>query len=186
MEDNEKDYLLRCYISEYEMLTTRATYYITMQYSILPTVLIYIGLIAQVWNVINRGYLIWSSMLVIQSMALLWVITQRLMYDDIQYIEECLRPAIKSIVGVNTFLMHENFLDDKRGKSAKLPIAGEYFVPMIPLFVILGLAIHRFGLLSKWEYVGIALNLVVWGYIVKSVFENAKIRSAFVKTPISS
>ena len=148
-------FLIQAHMAEYQALTTRATYMITLMAGIWPLVLVAIALAAQLWRSFPRPFLLWGSGVVLQTMLIFW--TQLLIeqYQIVRYVEAELRPLIQPLVGEAPFWQYEPWLAKGRTKA---PIFWEYSVVIGVAVAVIIAAIVSFPF-STWDYMGLAANL---------------------------
>src|SRR5947209_15880088 len=77
----------QAHLNEYQALTMRNTYWITLQFACWPILLLYVALVAQVWNVLNKSLLIWGSGVIVQVVILTWYQCGHEMYNNVVYME---------------------------------------------------------------------------------------------------
>jgi hypothetical protein len=121
-------FLVQAHLNEYQALTMRNTYWITLQYACWPIVLLYAALVAQVWSSFNHGLLIWVSFVIIQAAVLAWYQAGYEIYRNVVYMETRLRPQLQAIVGSSEFWGYEPYLGQQRGSHPQsyeiLPVLG--------------------------------------------------------------
>ncbi len=135
--------LLQVYLSEYNTLTTRNTYLITLQYSLLPVLLIYVPLIAELrkraMNPAKRELLTWGGFAGALVLAHLWAEDLWQQFNNIHYLETRLRPAVAALIP-NQFWCYEPFLRNQRGTAFQW---GEWGVPVTALIIFIILILDK-------------------------------------------
>jgi hypothetical protein len=161
---------VQLHIAEYQALTTRATYFITLMGSVWPVLLIFFGLIlqGQLWNILPPALLIWGSGVIIQISLFVWAQLLFEQYMIVRYTESELRRRVAAILGNSAFWEYEQFLTRQRGKVStwwEFSICGGIMV------AIGWTATFRWRVLgSKWDLIGIVANgLLAVIHIVRTV-----------------
>jgi hypothetical protein len=163
---------LYVHLAEYNALTTRNTYWITLQYAVWPILLIYWTLIANVWSTVPHPWLVWGSGIITQAAVLNWCEAGYEIYNNVAYMEKSLRHKIEPLLpGKCNFWGYEPYLLKLRGTA---PIWYEYG-PLFGIFLLIGLGVFiRFydqaQKLNMYDWVGIGVNLICFsGVVVKTV-----------------
>lgn len=158
MEDNppsDVQNLSNLHIAEYQALTTRCTYWITLQYALWPILILSLSLFAQMDNFIEREVIIWCAATVVQVIAIAYYAAMLEHYTAVCYIEQKLRPLVEIACGHRSFWQYEPFL---KGRRAQNPILWEYY-PFILSSIALALAsFFAFQYRSAWSAIGFLLN----------------------------
>src|SRR5258708_11445724 len=121
LESDDREHLLSLYISEYGMLTTRCTYWMTVHYGLLPLVALLITVVAQLWAApgANHTLLIWGCVVTVHIITLLWSFVLTEYYRAVYYLEVKLRPMVEEIIlGGGPFWQYERFLANTRKRTA--------------------------------------------------------------------
>ena|ERR1035437_976036 len=111
------DRFLQLHIAEYNALTTRSTYYITISASLVPVIVIFLALVAQMWSnpYSKHALLIWPTGVAIQFFLLAMIANAQVQYQNIKYIEKVLRPLIGPLLQPPSgFWRYERYLSDQR------------------------------------------------------------------------
>jgi hypothetical protein len=158
MEDrpcSDTQNLVNLHIAEYQALTTRCTYWITLQSALWPILILSLGLFAQMENFIEREVIIWCAATVVQVIAIAYYSAMLEHYTAVCYIEQKLRPLVETAIGQYSFWQYEPNL---KGQRAQNPALWEYF-PFILSFAALALAsFFAFPYRSVWSAIGFLLN----------------------------
>ena len=89
--------VLQLHIAEYQNLTTRCDYWITIQVALLPLFFVVIGMVATMWSSIRHPALLaWGGLLVIEMIVINWLRIGAEIYNAVTYVECELRPLIRS------------------------------------------------------------------------------------------
>ena len=189
--------LISLHIAEYQALTTRCSYWITVQYAALTVVLIYLSVAATLWSSpIDRRLFFWGSSLVLQVIGYFWMQTQGEQYTAILYIERVLRPAVRETIDESQFWCYEPFLASIRNPRRLDPRASPelWEFPIAIVATIIVLAILAFGVLVNGSkllsgfggWMGFILNFLFLVFQWTKTIEVRKIRLAFSKSALSS
>ncbi len=106
-----EEHQLQTHLFEYNALTTRLTYWITLQYATYAIAVAALGFVAQAWGSnFNRVQLAWAVMLLMPLLAWAFLTTTYEMLTYVVYIERYLRPKLRPLMGTNSFWKFEQFL----------------------------------------------------------------------------
>jgi hypothetical protein len=116
LSDSEKDKYLRIYIAEFDALSTRLTYWLTLQYVPYGIAAGVFGFFVQSWKSDVYPHispnLAWASLLILQ--LLMWAVLQSTheVFTYVVYFKECLKPGIRQVLQspVRSFLDFETFI----------------------------------------------------------------------------
>lgn len=109
--------LVQLHLAEYQALTTRNTYWITLQYGVWPILLLVLTLVAQVRTSFNPELLVWGAALIIQGGVLAYYASLYEIYNNIRYIETALRPLVEALVSSRRFWGYEPYVSRHRALS---------------------------------------------------------------------
>jgi len=172
--DNKQDRtaLLQAHLAEYQAITTRNTYWLTLQYALFPILGAAIAVLAQMWNQFDKDpalsapshrIIIWlvialANVIMIAHTEVGWE-----SYDNVVYLERRLRPqVIRLLVDMDekskeAALGYETYKKEQRGKGAKW---WEVPAPIVSLALLIA-GISLFGLYYPWtpvEWLAVPLN----------------------------
>lgn len=101
---------LETHLAEYNALTSRLTYWITLQYVTYAIAGAAIGVIAGAWGHVDAKQLAWASILV--QLCILWALAQTIfeIFTYVSYIERHLRFKLKPLLECNSFWRFERYL----------------------------------------------------------------------------
>src|ERR1035437_6076449 len=102
------------HIAEYEALTMRNTYWITLQYAIYALGAAYLGFVVQARNSVPTGTLIWASLLALQLLAWAMLQTQFEIFANVAYLERHLKPKVQELIGNSPCWEYEVFMAQRR------------------------------------------------------------------------
>ena len=168
---NHDAILINLHIAEYQALTTRCTYWITMHFALLSVIPIYLTVVAAIWfsgSSIDRRLLFWGSGLILQTLGWIWMQTQGEQYLAVLYMEEVLRPAVKRVINKNQFWCYEPYLAKLRVSTSFSPLISpsnwEFPPVVIATLMVVGAFIYisRSGawVISGYGWVGLVLYLL--------------------------
>src|SRR5437762_8400043 len=122
---NHDALMINLHIAEYQALTTRCTYWITMHFALLSVIPIYLTVVAAIWfshSSIDRRLLFWGSGLMLQTLGWIWMQTQGEQYLAVLYMEQVLRPSIHRLVNEAQFWCYEPYLARMRKSTRFNPL----------------------------------------------------------------
>jgi len=136
--------LLQLHIAEYNALTTRDTYLITLQYSLMPVFLIYVPLLFalrhRMKDKIRRELVMWGGFAGVLMIGHLWAEDMWQQFNNVKYIENQLRGDISSITHTSNFWCYEHVLAVQRGTSL---LWWEWGVPVIALIFLILIVVYK-------------------------------------------
>jgi hypothetical protein len=180
---------------EYQALTTRATYFITLMAGVFPLIGIYLALVIQLWRPSGislsvafdsllqyqgrRACLLWGNLLVLQVMLFWWGQFLVEQYKIVLYVETDLRAKLRDLVQDRRFWGYEGFL--MRGRN-------EFFATWWERCAVvgagLGIATACIVLVAwphstwskRWDSIGVGLNCFLWSRLYSLSREASLIR----------
>ena len=166
--------LLQVHLAEYQALTTRNTYWMTLQYALFPILLLFLAIVAQMWGTFDHKLLVWVSVCAIDAIFFSHYQAGWESYNNVLYLETRLRPEILELLGNGELLGYEDFLKAQRG-----PVVW-WEVPAAAASVAL-LAIASFceRPLSSTDDVGIAIGVLLTVAVVWSAARMVRTRHRF-------
>jgi hypothetical protein len=181
--DSSSDYLIQAHLNEYQALTMRNTYWITLQFACWPTILLYLTLGAQLWNLVDHLFLIWTSGAIVQLAIMIWQRAAYEIYNNTVYMETTLRHQIQSLIEDHAdFWGYERYL---HGRQKKGPLWHEAWPALLCLLGYLYcLLYHRPKLpIKEWtipNWTGISLNFFMLVAIFIQHAQLIKIRARII------
>lgn len=160
--DGQTSYLIQLHIAEYQALTTRNTYWMTMQFALFPMLLLFMALVAQLWNSLDHAVLLWGSALVAQLIVVVWYQAGWEQYNNVRYMERELRPSITNLLRENEFWKYELYLRQQR---SRILVWWEYPASFSSFVVLLVIAQLRRPWLAL-DYYAFAINALMFIFIV--------------------
>lgn len=158
LERHDREVLLgNAHVAEYQALTTRTTYRLTLQFALWPILLIALTVLASAREWFGLRGLMWTGAATTQVVILHYFMIELEVYTDVQYIETQLRPMMDELLGDRPFWRYEHFLRDHR---AVHPGWWEFWP------ISLGLAAIGFAgyWTFKWwvrDYFGLVMNIMM-------------------------
>jgi hypothetical protein len=170
-----KSYLLQAHVNEYQALTMRNTYWITLQFACWPIMLLFVALVAQLSHLVNRELLIWGSSIVVQVVVLTWYQAAHEMYSNVIYMETRLRDQMQRLIGAGDFWGYENYLREKRGRR---PLWSEVYPAIGCLAAYSAIAFSTWPW-SLGDVIGVIFNFVVLAGVLSQCVNLVKMRERF-------
>jgi hypothetical protein len=111
--------ILQVHLAEYQALTTRITYWLTLQYAIYSAGFVYLAIAVQGLGSgrVNPRTLAWITMLLFQFLGLAWAECGHEMLFNGLYMETELRQRVGKLVSTGDFWLYEPFLARHRGEK---------------------------------------------------------------------
>src|SRR5438046_743090 len=110
--------LVSLHVAEYQTLTTRSTYWMTMQFGLVPVLGIFLAFVAQAWSTFSHLKLVWSCVFVVEAVVVQWYQAGLEQYYNIRYIETTLRPKLVKLLGPSDFWAYETYLKSQRNNGS--------------------------------------------------------------------
>ncbi len=175
LDEKERSIALnQLHIAEYQALTTRSSYWIILQASLLPAVPIYLALAVQVWsaNVMRKEIVVWGALAGLQLIGILWANVLAENYAAVNYIESYLYPLVKKIVGMDLFWGYEPYLTLHRPTKQYW---GEASIPVLGVIVFATTCYVRLVTYSAWDIGGAVTNGILLVFLIRKALKAAKI-----------
>ena len=154
--------LIQLHIAEYNALTTRASYWMVMQFSLLaagPAMGVLAYYLYQVTGSMRTKVLIlWMTLAVLQLVAMLWANMMLEQFALVKYIECYLAPQIRKTIASESFWLYETYLLKNRPLN---PALGNYSMAGAALAAIAILFLVRVAEFSRWDAVGSTTNILL-------------------------
>jgi hypothetical protein len=195
--NQERASLIELHIAEYQALTTRCSYWITLQYAALTVILIFLSVAAALWSSpIDRRLFFWGSALFLQTIGFFWMQTQGEQYTAILYVEHVLRPTVNVLTKSPHSWCYEPFLASIRKPRRLDPVVSPEFweLPIAILATVMILAILARGMFYNGNnllsgiggWMGFILNMLFLVFQWMKTVEVRKIRIAFSEIALAS
>ncbi len=160
IEEPNSAALIQLHIAEYEALTTRASYWMVMQFGLLsaaPAIPVLGYYLHQVWSSAKVKTMVgWTTVAVLQLVAMLWANMMLEQFALVKYIECHLRPQIELLSGSSNFWLYEPYLVRHRPIN---PTWGNYSMAGATAVVLIVFVLVRFSEFSQWDCLGLVINL---------------------------
>lgn len=161
-EDPSSPNLIQVHLAEYSALTTRNTYWLTLQFALWPTAIIFLALIGQMWpsptSVGLRHFLLWAGLAGLQVIGQVWYLAAREQYANVAHLENVLRPRVLAALGgaKNVWLYEQN-LARSRGRG---PWVSEWSIAFFSFIGFSGVTGACFATAwVPWDWAGAATCL---------------------------
>jgi hypothetical protein len=182
--------LTQLHIAEYQALTTRATYFITIMAGIFPLFALYIAIVAQVIKPYNGAFIdallklltapngvraafLWGNFFVFQMMTNVFEQLLLEQYGIVLYLESKLRP----LVGQHDFWNYERFqFQAKKTVSRFGEIASLLLVSLCLL-----LAVYNLPHFILWDYIGLGANMLLLAWLTLNTINVVRTRLEWEK-----
>jgi hypothetical protein len=174
--------LIQLHIAEYNALTTRNTYWTTIQVAIWSVILLYITVAVMVWVYTWQSkpyfevYIVWGSGIVIQLALATLNFTVQEIYRNVLYIECHLRSTINNIIGEKPFWKYESFLAKN---SNKTPTWTDWVATASFLATLVVTTSIRHVFWRKAELLGMFANLPFSVFLILQSLATVKLRKRF-------
>lgn len=172
----DTSFLIQLHIAEYQTLTTRNTYWITLQYALWPLLLLILGFLAQVRNTFSPQAFVWSAAFAINIIVLAHYSALYEQYNNIRYIERELRPLLEDLVGKHPFWKYEPYVNDHRGLH---PVWWECSPTLLSFGALVLAWSVRVHCWSTGDYFGLILNGAAVLFIARKALVVVKTRKEF-------
>jgi hypothetical protein len=170
--------LLNLHISEYNALTTRQTYYMSMQIVLIAAALAWPLVFVSIWHKGPDYLVIWCFIFGWQIIDLMIIFC---FYDSfliVLYLENKLKPKIGKLINSDNFWGYHPFLSKKRGR----------IYSSIELFNIIGVIV-LFTFVIKYQcktwtlgdWIGLVINIVPFIFLIKVTYNSIKTRFEILK-----
>ena len=182
--------LLQVYLAEYHALTMRNTYWITLQYALLPILGAALAVLAQMWGQFDKSpasstpahrVMIWVAMVIINVVIFAHAAVGWESYNNVVYLENHLRPRIVALLrsiddaSKNAALGYEKYQKKRRGKGVK---SWELLGAIVSV-ALLAWGIAFFGYFHPWttvEWVAVPFNAVLLISVILVTFKMVRRR----------
>jgi hypothetical protein len=180
-----KNALIQLHIAEYQALTTRVTYWLITQTSLLPIVVIYLALATQIWasNIIIREITLWVTVVGLYIIGSVWGNTMLEHYTAVDYTERYLRRMIqKEIDPKSIFWGYEPHLINNR----PTPSSVEMFIVVLSGVVFIIAFLYRyFSGFTLYDIFGSVFSLILLINLAYVSLKAGKIRKTWSRSLIN-
>jgi hypothetical protein len=140
---------LEVHLAEYQAVTTRTSYWITLQYVIYSIAAAYVGWAAGVWGKLDKIAFVWGTAIVLLLLAWAWFQAAWEVLNNAVYMEERLRIKVKRVLGESvSFWGYEPYLTTVRSSGyarfeAKYALSGLFIFTIAALLWLLVSGSHE-------------------------------------------
>ncbi|MGA3288141.1 MAG: hypothetical protein ABSD46_12025 [Bacteroidota bacterium] len=154
----EVNALIQLHTAEYQMLTTRCTYWIIMPTALWPILIGTLLLMTQVQALVKKPeILVWGAAILVQFVVLIHYETIIEVYRAVFYIEKVLRPRITDLLGDRPYWGYESYLSKFRSKE---PLLWEYWPFGVSVLTTVVASAMQIPVYSPMNLVGFTICLV--------------------------
>jgi hypothetical protein len=155
---------MSAYLAEYQAITTRNTYWLTLQYALFPILGAAIAVLAQMWDKFDKEpaistpshrVLIWLAIALVNVIIIAHTEVGWESYDNVVYLETRLRPQILLLLSgmdekrKHAVIGYETYKKELRGTGAMW-----WEIPGVAVsLALLGCGMFLFGVLYPWTIV---------------------------------
>jgi hypothetical protein len=176
--------LLQGHLAEYQAITLRNTYWLTLQYALFPILGAGLAVLAQMWDHFDKNpaiftqahrITVWLAVTIINVVIIAHTEVGWESYNNVVYLENHLRPKITKLLRDMDILGYESYLREQRGRGPKWwEIPG----PIVSFALLLGgLALFGFVYpLSPVEWAALPVNFFLAIMIAKVTFKMVRRR----------
>jgi hypothetical protein len=136
--------LLQLHVAEYNALTTRNTYMITLQYSLMPVFLIYVPLMIalrhRMKDKIRRELVLWGGFAGVLLLGHFWAEDLWQQFNNVKYIETQLRHEINQLTHGSRYWCYEHVLAIQRGTGL---VWWEWGAPVVALVLLILIVVYK-------------------------------------------
>jgi uncharacterized membrane protein len=186
-EETDADTAKRCldvHLAEYNALTMRNTYWITLQYAVYAIAGAYIGFAVQARATIPFDTLMWGSALALLLLGWGILQIQYEIFNNVEYMETKLKPKVMALIGGRTCWEYESFLAELRARGF-LRFEWKYALLIIFIFVLMlvgALIIWtiEIGTWTRWDTAWLCADVYVGALVFGRALQNAKVRRRMI------
>jgi hypothetical protein len=153
--------LIQLHIAEYAALTTRASYWMVMQFGLLtaaPAIPVLGVYLHQMMSSAKAKSLVaWTTFVVLQVVGMLWANMMLEQFALVKYTECLLRRRIEALCQSADFWLYEPYLVRHRPVN---PRWGNYCMVGAAIFVLAAFVLARFSTFSRWDALGLIANMI--------------------------
>jgi hypothetical protein len=168
--------LLDLHVAEYQALTTRCTYWMTLHYALWPILLLSLALASQLHARLELRVGLWGSVIAVQVTLIAYYTSILEHYAAVQYIERRLRPLIEAAIGGGRFWEYESYVNSHRPRE---PGWWEYSPVALSALALLAGSYYSHWTWSVVDWLGYSMAAICSILAVKSAVRSARLRKAF-------
>jgi hypothetical protein len=104
--------MLQLHMAEYNALTSRNTYLMTLQYQLLAALLVFLPLVYLLLkrNIRTNKIAVWGGLIGILGLGIFWAQDLYELFNNVKYIEKYLRPIVDQVAPQKEFWCYEPYL----------------------------------------------------------------------------
>jgi hypothetical protein len=173
----DPDRVLQAHLYEYQALTTRCTYLITMQYAFWPIALALFALLGPLWDKHSHPLLEWGALLLGEILSLGFYFTTCELYTHILYVEHQLKPKVVRIAGESSVFQWEPWLASRPERN---PAWWECWVSVFVGLAICLIAFARYPWTCA-DWAALLFSGIGFALIIRLNFTLVRLRHQFSK-----
>ena len=160
----KKEILIGLHSQEYQALTTRASYYVTVKFVIGGVFISYLGLLVYLKESLYTTSYMWLAVLFGQIIAIIAMGVQYEEFYIAHYLEFYLRPQIEELVEDKSFFYFERFSKKTKYPKSKIPHRFEYLwlLPFLVAIINISLKCNYYSIV---DYLWPIINLSIWIFL---------------------
>jgi hypothetical protein len=160
IHDEQSATLIQLHIAEYNGLVNRGSYFMTLQFGLIVSVPAIALLAYYLYQLPSsarvRSLTGWATIAVLQILGIVWANMMLEQFALVRYIECVLRPEVEQVTGETQFWLYEPYLIKNRPLN---PVWGNYSVAGSVVVALIIFALIRFSEFSRWDALGLVMNL---------------------------
>lgn len=171
----DPDAVLQLHLAEYQALTNRSTYWITLQYAFWPVLALFYTLAATVAKSLPLPAVAWGTVLGTCMLGQTYFFALSEVYNNARYIEHKLKGLIKSASSIegDKYWLYESYLRAQRGTGV---MWGEYFPVVLGIAATGTTSLMRATGWTAGDTIGLALSLIALVFIARQAINVVKVR----------
>jgi len=163
--------LINLHAVEYQTLTTRCTYWIALHVALISLIPVYLTAVMFLWtsSPIDRRLLFWASVIILETVGLIYLHIQGEQYVVVLYIEKILRPAVTKIITQYPIWGYEPFLVQLRSSATNpqfIPALWEFPIAVVATLFVPTILLHSY--IQKGSV--ILSGSIGWGGFILYIF----------------
>src|ERR1035437_4008175 len=175
---------LDVHLAEYNALTMRNTYWITLQYAVYAIAGAYVGFAVQGRNSVPLDTLLCGSAMVLLLLGWGILQIQYEIFNNVEYMETRLKPKIMKLLGGQTCWDYEPFLAQRRARGF-VRFEWKYGLLVVFIFVLLLIAALiiwtiEIGPWTRWNSAWLCADLYVGALVFGRALSNAQVRRRMI------
>jgi hypothetical protein len=172
------DTLLHAHLAEYQALTTRCTYLITMQYAFWPVAFTMFAFLSPLWDKHGHLLLEWGGILLGELLSIAFYVTSCELYTHTLYIERQLKPAVVKLTAEPALWQWEPWLASRSGRRPEL---WESWITVCIALVLCFMGYTRYPW-TAIDWMGFVVSGAAFAFILRLNLMLVNLRHEFSKT----